>query len=120
MFQTRIAIPAKTSLGAGTTLAGYEAARSYFAICFARADPTRETLFVAYLDDQAKCVRLSRHDGDSTGVEWPIRSILLEAARRDCAGIVVAHNHPSGDASPSTADRSAAWVKPEGRFHSTR
>lgn len=107
MFQTRIAIPAKKSVGAATTLAGYDAARSYFADCFARSDPTRETLFVAYLDDEAKCVHLSRHDGDATGVEWPIRSILLEAARRDCAGIVVAHNHPSGDAMPSTADRDA-------------
>ena len=62
---------------------------------------------VAYLDRDASCVHLSRHDDDVTGVNWPLSSILLKAARRDCAGLLVAHNHPSGDATPSPADRTA-------------
>ena len=99
MFQTRIDIPGK--------LAGCDAARTYFADCFSRSDPARETLFVAYLDEDARCVHLSRHEGDASGVDWPLRSILLEAASRKCAGLVVAHNHPSGDATPSHADREA-------------
>lgn len=97
MYQSRVTAP--------RTLAGFDAARAFFFDYFARTDPSRETLFVAYLDHEAGCVHLSRHDGDVTGVDWPLRSILLEAARRDCAGLLVAHNHPSGDATPSTADR---------------
>jgi DNA repair protein RadC len=99
MFQSRVAAP--------RSLAGFDAARGFFADYFARTDPARETLFVAYLDGESDCVHLSRHDGDVTGVDWPLRSILLEAARRDCAGLIVAHNHPSGDATPSPADRTA-------------
>ena len=47
---------------------------------------------------EARCLHLSRHDGDETGAEFP-------AARRSSptppthgsAGLVLAHNHPSGD-----------------------
>ena len=99
MFQSRVTAP--------RSLAGFDAARGFFADYFARTDTSRETLFVAYLDGESSCVHLSRHDGDVTGVDWPLRSILLEAARRDCAGLIVAHNHPSGDATPSHADRTA-------------
>ena len=50
---------------------------------------------------------MARHDGDAAGIDWPLRSILLEGARRGCAGLIVAHNHPSGDPTPSAADRTA-------------
>lgn len=97
MFQSRIS-PLRS-------LAGFELARAFFADCLARADVTREWLFVGYLDRDARLLHLDRHGGDACGVDWPIRAILLEAARRDCAGLVVAHNHPSGDPTPSAADR---------------
>ncbi|MEO6248320.1 MAG: JAB domain-containing protein [Sphingomicrobium sp.] len=88
-------------------LAGFDQSRQFFAECFRAIDPARETLFVAFLDAAARCIQLSRHDGDAAGVEWPLRAILLEAARTNCAGLIVAHNHPSGDSSPSASDRSA-------------
>ena len=89
------------------TLAGFEPARRFFANCFIDIDPTRETLFVAYLDRTAHCIHVSRHDGDTGDVAWPLRAILLEAAGRDAAGLIVAHNHPSGDSAPSASDRDA-------------
>jgi DNA repair protein RadC len=64
-------------------------------------------LWVAHLDQHANCLHLSRHRGDESGTEFPIRSIIADAALHGSSGIVLAHNHPSGDASPSEADRKA-------------
>lgn len=86
-------------------LDGLEAARSFFAGCLADTDPSRESLFVAHLDDQARCLHVSRHSGGEAGAEFPLRTIISDAATHGSAGIVLAHNHPSGDHSPSEADR---------------
>jgi len=86
------------------TLDGLEAARTFFAGCFADSDPLLETLWVAHVDDQARCVHLSRHGGDESGADLPLRSIIADAATHGSAGILLAHNHPSGDATPSTED----------------
>ncbi len=59
---------------------------------------------VAHLDDQARCLHLSRHAGDETGADFPIRQILADAVVHGTTGIVLAHNHPSGDARPSDSD----------------
>ena len=85
-------------------LDGFAAAREFFAGCFADADPGRESLCVAHLDDQARCLHLSRHDGDETGTAFPVTEIIRDAAAHRSAGIVLAHNHPSGDARPSDSD----------------
>lgn len=85
-------------------LDGLAAAREFFAGCFADSDPSRESLWVAHLDDEARCLHLSRHDGDETGAAFPIREIIADAAAHGSAGIVLAHNHPSGDARPSDSD----------------
>jgi DNA repair protein RadC len=42
--------------------------------------------------------------GGTTRVGLPIRAVVEEAIRLGADGIVVAHNHPSGDASPSEVD----------------
>ena len=88
-------------------LAGPEAARDYFAGCFAESDPSRETLWVAHIDTNSNCVHVSRHDGDAAEADFPLRSIILDAALHDSAGILLAHNHPSGDATPSATDCAA-------------
>ena len=85
-------------------LDGREAARSFFAGCFADADPMLESLWVAHVDEHARCVHLSRHEGDEKGTDFPLRSIIADAAAHGSAGIVLAHNHPSGDSTPSEAD----------------
>ncbi|HET9811032.1 MAG TPA: JAB domain-containing protein [Sphingomicrobium sp.] len=83
------------------------AARAFFAGCIADGDPARESLWVAHLDYEAHCLHLTRHPGDEGGTDFPLRTIIADAAAHNSAGIVLAHNHPSGDPTPSDGDRSA-------------
>ena len=85
-------------------LDGLAAARSFFATCLADGDPAREQLWVAHTDEQTRCIHLSRHSGDEAGAEFPLKAIIAEAALHGSAGLVLAHNHPSGDATPSDSD----------------
>jgi len=86
-------------------LSGLEQARRFFAGCLADADPTQEHLWVAHVDDDARCLHLSRHDGHADGADLPIRTIVTDAARHGSKGLILAHNHPSGDPSPSATDK---------------
>lgn len=88
-------------------LDGLSAARTFFAGCMADSDTTRESLWVAHLDDEAHCLHVTRHSGDESGTDFPLRSIIADAAVHKSAGIVLAHNHPSGDPTPSEGDRRA-------------
>ncbi len=86
-------------------LNGFEAARRFFADCLAETDTTREHLWVAHVDDQARCIHLSRHDGDQGGSTLPLRQVIADASIHGSAGVILAHNHPSGDPTPSAADQ---------------
>ncbi|MEO8175949.1 MAG: JAB domain-containing protein [Sphingomicrobium sp.] len=86
------------------TLDGLAAARRFFADCFAESGSDCETLWVAHLDRQARCIHLTPHVGDSCGAVFPLHAIIADAAIHGSAAIVLAHNHPSGDATPSAAD----------------
>ena len=85
-------------------LDGVAAARSFFAGCIADSDSSRENLWVAHVDGEARCLHVSRHGGDPMSAEFPLRAIITDAAVHGSAGIVLAHNHPSGDARPSESD----------------
>lgn len=85
-------------------LDGLAAAREFFAGCLADCDPITESLWVAHVDDQSRCLHVSRHEGDETGGLFPLRTIIADAAELGSAGIVLAHNHPSGDPRPSDSD----------------
>jgi DNA repair protein RadC len=85
-------------------LDGLAAAQSFFAGCLADADPTRESLWVAHVDDQARCVHLSRHPGDEAGADFPFKAIMSDAIEHGSVGLILAHNHPSGDHQPSDSD----------------
>ena len=86
-------------------LNGHEAACRFFASCFEdEADAETERLWVAHLDRSAQCIHLENFEGEVASVGLPVRSIVAEAARLGSAGVVLAHNHPSGDARPSMAD----------------
>ena len=91
----------------GLRLRGEDEARQFFEACFADANPAIETLFVAHVDGGSRCIHLSRHEGDAAGTAMPLRTILLDAAAHGTVGVLVAHNHPSGDATPSVTDRQA-------------
>ena len=85
-------------------LDGLEAARAFFAGCIADSDASREKLWVAHVDDEARCLHVSCHEGDEWGAAFPLRTIIADAAVHGSAGIVLAHNHPSGDPRPSDSD----------------
>jgi DNA repair protein RadC len=85
-------------------LNGFDAAYRFFASCFSAEDRSHERLWVAHLDEEARCIELERYEGDESSADVPIRSIVADAARLGTAGVVLAHNHPSGDPSPSRAD----------------
>jgi DNA repair protein RadC len=88
-------------------LDGLAAAREFFSGCFAESDPGRECLWVAHLDNKARCLLLTQHEGDDAGTDFPLRSIIADAAFHGSSAIVLAHNHPSGDPTPSDADKRA-------------
>lgn len=88
-------------------LDGLEAARSFFAGCVGDSDPSREGLWVAHIDEQARCLHVSRYEGEACSAAFPLRAIIADAALHGSSGIVLAHNHPSGDATPSAADCNA-------------
>jgi DNA repair protein RadC len=86
------------------TLDGLAAARAFFADCLESSGPGQERLWVAHVDEQSRCLHLSHHDGGEACIDFPLRTIIADAARHGSAGILLAHNHPSGDARPSEAD----------------
>ncbi len=85
-------------------LDGLSAARAFFAGCFAESGTMRECLWVAHVDERALCIHVSRHDGEQASADFPLRDIIADAAEHRSAGILLAHNHPSGDPRPSDSD----------------
>lgn len=87
-------------------LTGVEASRAFFAPCFAYTSAT-ERLWVAHVDNDARCIHLTSYEGGEDAVEIPVRAIIGDAIRLDSAGVLLAHNHPSGLSTPSRSDKVA-------------
>jgi DNA repair protein RadC len=87
------------------TLAGTQASRAFFERCLQAGDD--EVLFVAHVDDSARCIHLACYEGEGRSVDLPLRSIIADAALHGTTGLVLAHNHPGGDPKPSSADARA-------------
>lgn len=85
-------------------LDGHEAARRFFASCFDSNTRAREQLLVAHVDSATRCLHVEHYEGEPASVDLPVRAIVTDALRLGSAGVVVAHNHPSGDTRPSDAD----------------
>lgn len=85
-------------------LNGHEAARAFFSPFFIYTEGSRERLWVAHIDQAARCLHVEHYDGEPESVEIPVRDIILDAARLGSTAVVLAHNHPSGDTTPSGAD----------------
>ena len=83
-------------------LNGHEAARRFFAASF--DNQSAEQLLVAHVDGATRCLHVDQYDGHSAEVGLPVRDIVAEAVRLGSAGVIIAHNHPSGDPQPSDAD----------------
>jgi DNA repair protein RadC len=64
-----------------------------------------ELLIVLFLDVRRRLIdREVIAVGRPDSVDFDLRRILLRAIGRGASGIIVAHNHPSGDARPSSSD----------------
>jgi DNA repair protein RadC len=69
------------------------------------ADRTGELLAVLHLDAAQGLIALDEQPGAGAGaVDLPMRDIFRAALDRGAVGLVIAHNHPSGDPRPSRAD----------------
>jgi DNA repair protein RadC len=80
-------------------------AAALFELLFAEAPAETETLAVAYLNGERRLMGTIAHPaGAADQIELPVRRILEEALRLGASGIVIAHNHPSGDPQPSAED----------------
>lgn len=66
-----------------------------------------ERLVVLHLDRQKRLIKRAEIEGCSVEVTLPIRLVIAAALECDAAGLILAHNHPSGDPEPSGADRLA-------------
>ena len=81
-------------------------AAEWFAPLFADAGAAEgERLAVAHLDGDRRVIDVvvigptaPRH------IDLPVRRVVEDALRRGSRGLLVAHNHPSGDAQPSWDD----------------
>ena len=63
-----------------------------------------EKIVVLHLGEDRRLLALREYAGSPNEAELPLRTVIEEALRLGTSGLVVAHNHPSGDADPSPED----------------
>lgn len=63
-----------------------------------------EHAVVAHLDARGRMVALSEAQGNEDRIILPLRRIIGDALAHDGRSVMLAHNHPSGDPTPSKAD----------------
>jgi DNA repair protein RadC len=68
------------------------------------ADAPGERLVAAFLAADGRLLALDSLDEEGRTVTLPMRALVARALALDAAGLVIAHNHPSGDPSPSAED----------------
>lgn len=72
-----------------------------------------EKVAVLHLGPERGLVGLAEYPGSFDAVEVPARLIFAEGLRLGAEGLIVAHNHPSGDPAPSEADLRATRILAE-------
>ena len=68
------------------------------------SDRNRELLIVAMCDDSLRLVQLLSIPGDEAQVSIPLQKVMRLTVTSGCSGIVLAHNHLSGELRPSKND----------------
>ena len=63
-----------------------------------------EILRIIHFDQRRSVLGITEYQGDVARVAMPMRDIINEALRLGSAGLLLSHNHPSGDPTPSRAD----------------
>ena len=93
----------KERLSKGSVINNPQASRDYLTMTL--RDKPYEVFYVIFLDSKHRvihCQELFRGTIDNASV--PVREVVKEALKYNAAAMVVAHNHPSGVAEPSSAD----------------
>jgi len=89
----------------GDVISSPQVSRDYLTLQL--RDKPYEAFFAMFLDSKHRVIyhqELFRGTIDSASV--PVREVVKEALKHNAAAMIVAHNHPSGVAEPSAADRS--------------
>ena len=68
------------------------------------ADAVGERLATAFLAADGRLLALDTLDEGESAVILPMRALVARALALDATGLVIAHNHPSGDSTPSAED----------------
>jgi len=90
-------------------LANLQDAAELFGASFAEGPADAETLAIAYLDAARRLIEIVVAPLEGVEhVDLPVRRILEDGLRLGATGIILAHNHPSGDAQPSREDVEAS------------
>ncbi|MET3723892.1 JAB domain-containing protein [Sphingomonas trueperi] len=72
------------------------------------AEARTEIAAFAYLARDGRLLGMRHLRGEHAAmVDIPVRWVVADALTFDAAAVVMAHNHPSGDPTPSAADRAA-------------
>lgn len=66
-----------------------------------------ETLRVIHFDALKTILAVMDYPGDTARVIMPLRAIIGDALQLGTTGLLLSHNHPSGDPTPSRADIAA-------------
>ncbi len=89
----------------GDAISNPQASRDYLTLQL--RDKPYESFFAMFLDSKHRVIHhqeLFRGTIDNASV--PVREVVKEALKHNAAAMIVAHNHPSGVAEPSAADKS--------------
>jgi len=65
---------------------------------------SEERLAIAFLDAGGKVLGTISRAGSEDEVELPIREVIAAGLRLNSRAMILAHNHPSGDCTPSAGD----------------
>ena len=66
---------------------------------------SREQVLLVLLDSKSRFIKdILMSTGTVNASIMPIREVLIQALKEDAVNIILVHNHPSGDPSPSTED----------------
>ena len=93
-----------TSLNPGESIQNPTEARQ--AIHARLRDYPYEVFAVLFLDSRHRVIGFEElFRGTLDGASVPIREVVITCLKRNAAAVIIAHNHPSGVAEPSQADR---------------
>lgn len=68
------------------------------------AGAPEERLVILYLSGQGDLLHVDEVEGVVDEVGLPLRPIVAQALRYDADALILGHNHPSGNTTPSVAD----------------